>query len=132
MADKKTDKAEASAPVDTEIETADGTVVVPGLTASTKSEHGGQVHLTGRARAAARGGLHGDIMSNTMARDAEVGANRAGDGMTPDGSTPDGSLPPDVVDGADQAVYGPSGQGEGKPEAKPDAKAAKVDPDAKA
>lgn len=127
MADKKADKVDP-APAPDVVETANETVVSPALTPSVKNEHGAQVHLTGRARSAARGGLHGDILSNTLARDAEVGMNNAADGMTPDGSTPDGSLPPDVADGADQAVYGPAGQGEGKPEVKAaDAKADKAE-----
>lgn len=78
----------------------------PPLSDPIKREHGSQVHLTGAARAAARGGLHGDIISNTIARDAAVGAGEAGDGMSVDGSTPDGHQPPDVVDGADQAKLG--------------------------
>jgi hypothetical protein len=84
-----------------------------------KPEHGAQVVLEGRARAAARGGLHGDITSNTIARDAEVAAGRAADGTTPDASTPDGRLPPDVATGADQPDYGPAGEGEGKPGSRP-------------
>lgn len=84
-----------------------------------KNEHGAQVVLTGAARAAARGGLHGSIEENTMARDAAVGRGEAADGTTPDGSTPDGRLPPDVATGADQHRYGPAGQGEGKPGARP-------------
>lgn len=83
------------------------------------AEHGAQVVLSGDARAAARGALAGDIVGNTIARDAAVGRGEAADGTTPDGSTPDGRLPPDVKDGADQPAYGAPGQGEGKPGARP-------------
>lgn len=78
-------------------------------------EHGAQVHLTGTARAAARGGLHGDIASNVLARDAAVAAGEAADGLTTDGSTPDGREQPDVIDGADQATLGEPGKGAGDP-----------------
>jgi len=84
-----------------------------------RQEHGAQVHLTGLARAAARGGVYGDVVANTMARDAEVAAGRAADGSTPDGSTPDGRLPPDVLGGADVAVYGEPGAGEGQKGSRP-------------
>ena len=80
-----------------------------------KQEHGAQNILTGAARAAARGGAGGDIISNTLIRDAAVGRGEAGDGMTPDGSTPDGRLPPDVMDGADKATFSEPGKGEGDP-----------------
>ncbi len=83
-------------------------------------EHGAQVHLTGAARAAARGGLHGDITDNTTARDMAIKAGEAADGTTGDGSTPDGRLPPDVVDGADQQQHGDPGKGEGKPGFRPE------------
>jgi hypothetical protein len=119
MPDKK------AAPTDAPI--ARGTPVAPGsdvlhtFTDPVKPEHGAQVVLEGRARAAARGGLHGDIVSNTIARDAEVAAGRAADGLTPDGSTPDGRLPADVATGAEQPRFGPPGEGEGKPGSRPGA-----------
>lgn len=98
MADKKQDGSEVAVPTPEPV----------------KNEHGAQVVLTGQARAAARGGLHGTIEANTAARDAAVGQGKAADGMTPDGSTPDGRLPPDVADGADQAEYSEPGKGEGR------------------
>lgn len=111
----------------------DGSEVRYNLTDPVKPEHGAQVVLSGRARAAARGGLHGDITSNTIARDAEVAAGNAADGTTVDGSTPDGRLPPDVATGADQPEYGPPGEGEGKPGSRPgDDAVAKAQADAAA
>lgn len=98
-----------------------------------KQEHGAQVVLQGEARAAARGGLHGDILSNTIARDAAVGRGEAADGTTPDGSTPDGRLPADTAQGADQPEFGPPGEGEGKPGFRPgDEKVAQAEADAAA
>lgn len=90
------------------VTTADDSQAVVPLSEPTKPEHGAQNHLTGDARAAARGALHGDIVSNTIARDAAVSRGEAGDGMTPDGSLPNGSQQPDVKDGTDQAKFGPA------------------------
>lgn len=112
-------KNKDDAPANRGTPVADGSEVLHNFSAPVKNEHGAQNVLTGRARAAARGGLHGDIVSNTIARNAEVGAGNAGDGTTPDGSTPDGRLPPDVATGADQAEFGPPGEGEGKPGSRP-------------
>ena len=103
---------------------ADGTEIAIPTPGSLKPEHGAQNHLTGEARAAARGGLHGDILSNTIARDAAVSRGEAADGLTVDGSTPDGRAQPDVADGADQATFGAPGTGEGLPGVKPDTAAA--------
>lgn len=86
-----------------------------------KPERGAQNHLTGAARAAARGGLHGDITSNTIARDAAVARGEAADGSTPDGSTPDGRMQPDVVDGADQAQFSEPAKGTPAPTPPPKA-----------
>ena len=90
------------------VKTADGSEVTIPTPGPIKNEHGAQNHLTGDARAAARGALHGDIVSNTIARDAAVSRGEAGDGMTPDGSLPNGSQQPDVKDGTDQAKFGPA------------------------
>ena len=43
---------------------ADGTEIAIPTPGSVKPEHGDQVRLTGDARAAARGALHGDILSD--------------------------------------------------------------------
>ena len=78
MADKKSDAAE--------------NVVV---SAPVKQEHGAQVHLTGEARAAARGGLAGDLMGNTLAKTALEADGAVADGGTPDGTTRTGEPQPD-------------------------------------
>lgn len=87
------------------------------ITTPVKGEHGAQVVLDGIARTAARGGAAGDIMGNTVIRDAAIAAGQAADGTTPDGSTPDGRLPPDVV--TQHEPYSAPGQGEGKPGFRP-------------
>lgn len=43
---------------------------------------GAQVVLTGDAQAAARGGVHGEISANTMARDAAISAGHVAEGTT--------------------------------------------------
>ncbi len=107
MADKKAnDDAVNSARADDKM--------LPPKNMDRRQEHGAQVHLTGKARAAARGAVHGTITENVHEYNAAVQRGEAADGTTPDGSTPDGRLPPDTLEGADQAVYGEPGQGEGK------------------
>lgn len=98
----------------------DGSEVIIPTPGSIKSEHGAQNHLTGHARAAARGALHGDVVSNTIARDAAISRGEAADGFTVDGSTQDGRAQPDVADGSDQATFGAPGTGEGRLGLKPD------------
>lgn len=104
---EKPEITDATAPVIADVE-----VPVP---RKVKPEHGAQNHLTGVARAAARGGLHGSIASNTLARDAAAAKGEAADGSTPDGSTIDGREQPDVIDGADQATFSEPGKGAGDP-----------------
>ena len=86
---------------------ADGTEVPIPTPGSVKPEHGDQVRLTGEARAAARGALHGDILSNTIARDAAVSRGDALDGQTIESGehAPGDQLPvpkPDTADAVTQ------------------------------
>lgn len=52
-----------------------------------KHELGGQVMLTGAARAAARGATHGEIADNTMARDGAIAAGHVAHSAMPDMDT---------------------------------------------
>lgn len=58
---------------------------------------GAQVRLTGEAQMAARGGMGGDIIENTLAKKALEADGTVADGSTPDGSTLTGKPAPDVV-----------------------------------
>lgn len=66
-------------------------------TAPGNPSRGAQVVLAGEAQTAARGGVGGDIETNTLHKRALEARGEQADGSTPDGSTLTGEPPPDVV-----------------------------------
>ena len=73
---------------------ADEKVEVSGPRTATR---GAQVRLTGDAQEAARGGMGGDIVDNTLAKRTMEADGAVPDGLSPDGSTVTGAPPPDEV-----------------------------------
>lgn len=66
-------------------------------TAPGNPSRGAQVVVTGEAQTAARGGVGGDIETNTLHKRALEARGDQADGSTADGSTLTGEPPPDVV-----------------------------------